>query len=123
MDRNPSATSARLSRRLRRLGSDAVCVLCGYTNPFGLIQVHRSLLEDHHVVTRAHDPEFVVAICRNCHGEVTELLLREGIQPSCERDVQKRTALMLTALAVFLEALATSVRRWAQALKETFNEK
>jgi hypothetical protein len=123
MDRNPSATAARLMRRLKRLGPEPVCVLCGYSNPFGLIRCHRSLLEKHHPVLMIHDSEFTVSICRNCHAEVTESLLQEGINPCFEPDVGKRTALRLIALAVFLESLAPALRRWANSLKEKSDEK
>jgi hypothetical protein len=123
MDRNPSATAARLMRRLKRLGPEPVCVLCGYSNPFGLIPVKRKVLEDHHVVLKVHDSRLIVPICRNCHAEITERLQQEGISPYFEPDSGKRVALMLVALAVFFELLAPALRRWADSLKEKTNEK
>jgi hypothetical protein len=123
MDRNPSGTAVRLMRRLERLGSDPVCVLCGYANPHALIPVRRDLLERHHVVCKDHDGALTAPLCRNCHGEVTELLRQDGVNPRFEPNRLVRIALILTAMAVFFEMLAPAFRRWAEQLMEVSNEK
>jgi len=105
-------------RRLKRLGPDPVCILCGHANPFALIPVRRSWLEQHHVVCRQHDRDLTVPLCRNCHAEITELLLREGADTRFEPNRVVRVALMLRALAVFFEMLAPKLRRWADLLWE-----
>jgi hypothetical protein len=118
MDRNPNKTAIRNMRRLERLGENPVCVICGYSSPFALIPVRRSLLEQHHVAVKAHDAELVATLCRNCHAEITEQLLREGLNPHFEPNKIVRISLILTALAVFIEMLAPALRRWAKSLME-----
>jgi hypothetical protein len=123
MDRDPSGTATRRLRRLKRLGSDPVCVLCGYANPYGLVPVQRDLLEHHHVVCKHHDQELTVPLCRNCHAEVTEGLRQDDINPRFQPNKVVRIALVLTAMAVFFEKLAPAFRRWAEQLMEVSNEK
>ena len=126
MDQAPRKTVIRRLRRDTRLGDGPkVCLLCGYSDPIALIPVDlkwvnshrhalpRSLFEKDHVTGRNHDPEFVAGICRNCHAEVTELRRIEGITMRYEPDQSTREALRLEALALFSEAAAAALRRWA----------
>ena len=112
-----------------RLGRDAFCLFCGYACLESLTRVSRkwlegrgiarsiidSLLEDHHNFGRDHDPS-TVTLCLNCHREITEGLMREGVSMRPERNPVKRVALMLQASAVHHEALASAYRRWANDL-------
>ena len=98
---------------------------CGYDEPIALMPakpawlgLHRdflplSLFEKDHVVGRNHDSAFLVAICRNCHVEVTELRRQAGIGMQFEADPVKREALRLEALALFHSDTAQALRRWA----------
>jgi hypothetical protein len=130
-DVDPSRTARREMNRLSRFGSGPlVCMDCGYADPVGLIPVTAewlkakgvpsSLFEGDHAVGRAHDPEFIIPICRNCHAEVTENRLRAGISMRSEPDQNTREALRLEALALFHEKTAEALRRWAaeKLLKE-----
>jgi len=81
------------------------------------------LLEDHHVVGDAHDPNLVVTLCLNCHREVTEGLAREGVSMRPERNIHKLVALVLRSSAVFFEALAKSYRNWAKLLEDGVENK
>jgi len=124
MDVDPSRTARREMRRLARLGSGPlVCICCGYLDPVALIPVTEdwlrgrgvpsTLFEDDHVVGRAHDPKFIIPICRNCHALFTEDRLREGVSMMPEPDQNEREALRLEGLAVFHERTAEAMRRWA----------
>jgi hypothetical protein len=77
------------------------------------------LLEKHHVLGEVHDPNLTVTLCLNCHREITEGLMREGVSMRPEKSVRKRTALKLRASAVFLESLASSYRDSASLLEES----
>jgi hypothetical protein len=105
-------------RRLKRLGPDPVCILCGYADPYALIPVRRSWLERHHAVCKQHDGDLIVPLCRNCHAEITELLLQEGVGTRFEPSRIVRVALILRALAVFFEMLGPKLRSWANLLLE-----
>lgn len=124
-DIDPSRTARREMRRLSRFGdAPLVCFLCDYADPVGLIAVTAewlkaqgvpsSLFEGDHIVGRVHDPDFIVAICRNCHAEVTERRFREGISMRPELDQNTREALRLRSLAMFHEKTAEALRRWAE---------
>lgn len=123
-DIDPSRTARREMRRLARFGdAPLICFLCNYADPVGLYAVTagwleakgvpRSLFEGDHVVGRAHDPDFIVAICRNCHAEVTEGRFQEGISMRRELDQNAREALRLRSLAMFHQKTADALQRWA----------
>jgi len=126
MDRSPNATALREARRIQALGNvPSVCAFCSYE---GLVisvtakwlkahGVPKKLLEDHHIVGRKHDPRLIIPLCRNCHGECTEGLLREGITMRFERDPHERIALTLEAQAVFHENYAKAQRGLAARVR------
>lgn len=116
MDADPARTAARRGRRIGRLGPGCTCALCGYRNPYALIRVSRTLLEEHHNFGRKRDSESTVTLCRNCHAEVTEDLLREGVPMKRERDPRTRVAYALLAQAVFDRKRADAQERFAQLL-------
>jgi len=75
------------------------------------------LLEEHHIVGEAHDPNLTVTLCLNCHGEITEGLACEGVSMRPEKNPHKLIALMLRGSAVLFESLAASHRKWASLLE------
>lgn len=124
MDADPSRTARREMRRLARLGSGPlVCFLCGYQDPVASIPVTEewlkargvpsTLFDDDHVVGRAHDPKFIMKICRNCHAVLTEDRLRAGVSMTPAPDQNTREVLRLEGLAVLHERTAEALRRWA----------
>ena len=127
----PIRSARRRALREERLGKDAFCLFCGYACLESLTKVSRNwleskgvfpdqserLLEDHHAVGEAHDPDLFVTLCLNCHREVTEGLAREGVNMRPEKNIRKLVALILRASAVFFEALAKSYRKWANLLE------
>jgi hypothetical protein len=133
----PIRTARRKALREERLGKDAFCLFCPYGPLESLTKVSRKwleskgvskdwlarLLEDHHVVGEAHDPDLLVTLCLNCHREVTEGLAREGVSMRPEKNISKLIALMLRASAVFFEALAKSYRKWATLLENEVENK
>jgi len=127
IEHDPIGTDARHAERLRRLGPGPhICLFCGIDDPRGILipkplswlkaRVPRSVLEDHHVLCRNHDPNFVVLLCILCHFKVTQGYLQAGIDMRYEPNPQKRVAFMLKALAVFFEMLAETLRQWAALL-------
>lgn len=133
----PIRTARRKALREERLGQDAFCLFCGYACLESLTKVPRKwleskgvskdwlrrLLEDHHVVGEAHDPDLFVTLCLNCHRQVTEGLAREGVSMDPEKNISKLVALILRASAVFFEALAKSYRKWATLLENEVENK
>lgn len=135
-DQRPICTARRKTLREERLGHDAFCLFCGYACLESMTQVSREwleergiskecidrLLQEHHVVGEAHDPDLTVTLCLTCHGEITEGLTREGVSMRPEGNHRKLVALMLRASAVLFECLATSFRKWASLLENEEGE-
>ena len=127
----PGRTTRRKVLRVDRLGSNAFCLFCGYACLESLTQVTRKwleargiprerlnrLLEEHHSLGEAHDPDSIVTLCLNCHREITEGLAREGVSMYPEKNLHKLIALVLRSSAVFFEFLASSYRKWARLLE------
>ena len=129
-DQEPIRTARRAVQREERLGPDAFCLFCGYACPESLTRVSRewfearvpraaidSLFERHHIVGRNHDSDLLITLCLNCHREITEGLMREGVSMRPERNSDRRIALMLRACAVLFESLAASFRKWANSIE------
>jgi hypothetical protein len=131
-DQDPRRTARRNARRKERFGSSTFCLFCGYSCLESLTTVTRHwfeakgvpgellnrLLEEHHIHGEAHDPSLTVTLCLNCHREITEGLLREGVSMYPEKNVHKLVALKLKASAVLFEFLASSYRDSASLLGE-----
>ena len=131
-DRQPIRTARRKVVREGRLGCNAFCLFCGYACLESLTQVSREwieskgipadlldrLLEEHHMLGQAHDPDATVTLCLNCHREITEGLAREGVSMRPEKNLHKLIALVLRSSAVLFDFLASSYRKWATLLED-----
>lgn len=110
---DPAANDRRQTTRLKRLGRDAACVLCGSRHPDVLIQ------ERHHIALVENEPAVEVTLCKNCHAVVQESLRRAGVvewEPVADTFVE-RQASMLRGEADFLQLLAESRRTAADRLE------
>jgi hypothetical protein len=76
----------------------------------------RTLLERHHTFGRKRNSETTVVLCRNCHAEITEDLLKGRIPMKRERDPNRRVAYALLARSVFLKKEMESMERFAELL-------
>lgn len=108
-----SRTAVRAARRARRFGADAVCVLCGFSNPIALILVSRTLLEEHHVYGANNDDNTRVPLCRNCHALVTEGIQATGATMRKQRSLFEQLAETNLISAVFYRAAAESAENMA----------
>lgn len=106
MERDPAKNDRRRSRRERRLGSDAACILCGYSRRVALVSVDRAFLEEHHLLGWVKDDALTACLCRNCHAEVTEDQLTDGFDfRSAERSAEDEAKDLLLASGRFLSRL------------------
>jgi hypothetical protein len=118
MEYEPLQNDLRKTRRRRKLGANAVCILCGETAPEALRLVSRSLLEGHHAVGASNDPTLKIPVCRNCHAKETEAMRAVGVDL---RHIPPRTILevlvpILRALGAFFHDLADMLFVWADRL-------
>jgi hypothetical protein len=126
-DKAPIATAGRRRRRHKRFPlENPSCILCGEPNLECLtpvtvdwLKAHRVLIELHHPACEQNDPDFVVAVCLNCHRKLHEGLAKAGVSMRPESNPKTRVAVMLEALAVFLSMLAEAVLRWAALLRQS----
>jgi hypothetical protein len=103
-DRRPIRTARRKIRQdeRERLGLAATpCVLC---------------IQKHHVVGQKHDSQLTVPLCEMHHRAIHERLLRAGVSLRYERDLVKRVAMELRAMAVYRRAVADCGRAEADAM-------
>lgn len=144
-DPDPLGTEVRRARRRRRLGGDAVCVLCDEVDPVklrlepvsprliqgidltGLPRCRRSPFEVDHLVGRALDRSLTLRLCVACHLEVTELRRVVGAKMGPPPTVLDGLGSALRSLGVVMPKLGQSLTRWGdgalqlrQHLDETF---
>ena len=128
----PIRNAARATRRVHKFGPDPCCLLCGVREPKILVATPlgelleasaeaepsdeslrpkvRLVLEEHHLLEKSIDRDITVALCRNCHGLVHELLRDLGIDFKADREhgtILHVLQTVLRVLAVFHQQLAT----------------
>ena len=116
VEKDPIGGDARRRRRRRRVPPEAACSFCGVQNPEALVEAGLSLIEGHHVVGEAHDPELRAWVCRNHHAMLHERLREVGLD--LERDaspnVLERIVGIFRALGAFFAVLAEHLLGWAE---------
>lgn len=117
VDRDPTRTAAREARRRKLLGPDASCALCGVRWLEMLRNACAGLLEKHHVLGRAHDPELTIVLCHNCHTRATEAQRRGEVPMKPQSNVIDRAIAALKSLEAFLEAALDALARWIADLE------
>jgi hypothetical protein len=116
---DPIANDARRVKRRRTLPPNAACCFCGETDIAVLVEVEvpRSFLDGHHVVTRVVDGKLLAVLCRNHHVRATALQWDVGAlsleQPTTVLDRMIRA---MRSLGSFFELLAEACYRWAEQL-------
>lgn len=114
MTPDPIATAARRAKRINRLHGATACLACGITDAHVLTPTPGGdvpqLLEEHHLLGRKNDADFVVALCQNCHALHHEGLRQVGV------DVGRRHDNPLDAVIAFMQSIGTLLRllvdRW-----------
>lgn len=117
-ENQPIQNDSRRRARQKRLGPDAVCVLCLQPQLETLIPAERSLLEAHHVLGREHNGKVTVPLCRNCHAIVTEQLQQVGASMEKADTLLDRLVAMLRALGAFCRLLGDALIALAQELAQ-----
>ena len=122
VDVDPIGTDGRHVRRVRRLGPDATCGLCGQSQVECLTTKPRSILEVHHVAGRRNDADLVVVLCLNCHARAGENQRSAGVLTSSApaSSVEAMEA-GLRSLASFFALIVETCLRWADQLASLVN--
>lgn len=117
----PARNVARRARRANVFGPEAVCQWCGYANPVALVAVKKTLLEEHHVFGAAFDDGTRIALCRNCHAELTEGTQATGATMRPQRSLFEILIQVNHALEVFHRSASLAHGRWARGLETRVN--
>jgi len=118
MEKNPVKTDARRAKRERRFGKDARCAHCGTGSLECLIPVKASLVEGHHAVGRANDPDLEIPLCRNCHALATERQMQADVSLTPPKTVLHKIVEVLKSLGAFFGQLTEKCFEWAQQLAQ-----
>ena len=113
MEQNPIKNDARRKAREEQLGPNRSCLLCPETDFSTLTRGSRSLLEAHHVVGEANDPDTTVLLCLNCHRKQTERLRSNGTSMRPPRTLLDQIVAILRGLAAFFRMLSEKLTEWA----------
>jgi hypothetical protein len=108
MSEDPIGDAARAARRRRKVPEDAACLFCGEQDPGCLIEVDKSILEEHHIAGVANLPDATVWLCLNHHRRLHAGYLDAGVDLSHppRRFVLSVIVVVLGACAVLLRKLA-----------------
>lgn len=124
MEENAIQHTARRAKQQRRVGKDAACLFCGFAEPEGLRRVPISklnreacrIIQQHHVVGRANDPELTIPLCLNHHSLATEQLWRVGASMRPAGTLLDKLTAILKALGAFFKQLGERLIKWASEL-------
>ena len=126
MNRDPIADALRRERRRYRLGDDAACSFCGEGDSVVLKKItdkalrraiRRKILEAHHPVGAAHDPELRIWLCLNCHAKATEGQRRGCVDFKPQNDVWRRHIERLKSQQAFFLSYADATGCWVEELE------
>lgn len=113
-----AASAARRARRERRLvGSPAVCALCGEADLDVLVHRGRTILHDHHVSGRQHEPNVELVLCLRCHAKEHERMRNNGVLLQAQPTTVDALVSVHRSRAVTFRSLAEAEARWAERLE------
>ena len=118
--RDPEKTAVRTAQSELRLGVDAACAFCGMGELAALQEVmdpalakavRKAMLEEHHVLGHALDPDLKIILCRTCHAMAHETLRRGGVLMVPQGNVLDRLIASRRGLIAFLHDLVSALER------------
>jgi hypothetical protein len=120
MSDNPIGDAARAARRLHGVPEGAACPLCGEQYRGCLVEVDKTILEEHHIAGVANLPGLTVWLCPTCHDKLHAGYLDAGIDLSHppQRFVLKVVQVVLEACAVLFVTMAETFKWLAHLLGE-----
>lgn len=122
MPLDPVRNQVRKARKEHRLGEDAKCFLCPEKDNVVLGRYPWSLLQEHHLFGRNHDPETTVILCQNCHVKETAAQLDAGVDLR-EKDLFiESLPEMMRSLQVFLQTVVDKLGEWADGVTDFLNK-
>lgn len=120
-------TFVREAKREQRLGRDAVCVWCGVRDLEALREVpkesslaaviRKSIMEEHHVLGRANDPDLKIILCLSCHAIASESQRREVVPLKPQKNALDHIIASHKANACFLRDYAIAEDRKVEELE------
>ena len=120
MSEDPIGDAARAAKRRRKVPEGAACPFCGEQDPGCLVEVDKSILEEHHIAGVANLPDATVWLCLNHHRRLHAGYLDGGVDLThpAQRFVLEVIAVVLLASAVVFQMLADTYEWLAHKLRE-----
>lgn len=115
-EKNAAQAAARAAKRKQKLGPDAVCVLCGFSDASALDPVSCSTVEKHHVLGREHDGKATLPVCANCHRSLTVAVRDAGADMKASPEVLECVVNVLRALGTCLIEVGRALIEWANKM-------
>lgn len=94
--------------RRERLGEEAACAICGFSDRRALVPADVHVVEKDHVYGRQRDPVTTIALCRNHHAVLTESRRDAGVPMKPGPDALEESAMMTRSLGLALKQLGES---------------
>ncbi len=108
MNPDPEGAASREARRIRRLGPNPSCVICGETRT--------PILERHHCAGRHNLDRLKVTECRNCHGMHTSQLRDLGVSMEPPQTLLDQVIAILSGVGKVLADMGARLMECATAL-------
>jgi len=126
IERDPESAIVRTAQAELRLGIPAACAFCGMRELAALQEVKdpklkkavRRILEEHHVLGRALDPQLKILLCRNHHAIAHATLRRAGVPMIPQENVLDRMTGSLWGLSAFRHDEQNALEQFAAELEE-----
>jgi hypothetical protein len=107
----------RAEERLRVVGEQAACVICGERERAALRKASRGLIEFHHLAARVNDPELGIYLCLTHHRILTEQMRDAGVRlDDDEREFLERLRDVLVGIGLALVMIGEALLNWAHGL-------
>jgi hypothetical protein len=106
--------------RLRGLGPNARCVICGETNRMCLTRPSAVLVEIHHLAGRANDPKLGIHLCLNHHRILTEQMRDSGVplEHDADRGFLEKLQALLMGVGLALVMIGQALIELAKSLNQ-----
>jgi len=118
MSDDPLRVAVRRASRRRGITENDRCAWCDIQQPDLVRRVARPLLEAHHVVGFANDPEDTVMLCLNCHWLATIAQQDDLVPLRPAQSKHERARASITAAASLIKAAAEQLQRNVDVLNE-----
>jgi hypothetical protein len=112
MSDDPIGEAARAAKRRHKVPPGTACPFCGEQDPACLVEVDKTILEEHHIAGVANLPDLTVWLCPTCHRKLHVDMLDGDVELS-----HPPRRVLLVVVAVVLGACVALMRKLADTFE------